>query len=82
MRRILAAALLAPALVAGSAAGAADLPRGGAYAGDYYAPPPAFSWQGFYLGVNGGYGFGAFQDGSEKLLGEPDGWLVGRDRRL
>jgi outer membrane immunogenic protein len=77
MKRILTAALLAPALLAGPAATAADLPRGGAYSGDYYAPPPEFSWQGFYLGVNGGYGFGAFRDGNDRLLGEPDGWLVG-----
>jgi outer membrane immunogenic protein len=75
MRRILLPALLASAL-AGPAC-AADLPRRSAPQMDYYSPSPAFSWQGFYLGINGGYGFGAFQDGSESVLGKPSGWLVG-----
>jgi outer membrane immunogenic protein len=61
-----------------SAAAAADLPT-------YEAPPaalpvPAFSWTGFYLGVDAGWGFGK----SEVNIGGPDdeefdvdGWLAG-----
>src|SRR5882757_4770180 len=42
-----------------SPSNAADLPRPYTKAPVYqpYAPPP-FTWQGFYIGVNGGYGWG------------------------
>jgi outer membrane immunogenic protein len=71
MKKFLLAALLAG--VATSAL-AADLPS-------HKAPPPpmpayapqAFSWTGFYIGVNGGYGFGS--DGKD--FGNPSGGLVG-----
>jgi outer membrane immunogenic protein len=59
MKRILIAAALAVA--AGGQALAADLPPAAApppRAPAAYAPPPLFSWTGFYLGINGGYGFG------------------------
>ena len=40
------------------AAAAADLPRPAPYyAPPVYAPPP-YLWSGFYVGVNGGGGFG------------------------
>ena len=49
---VFAAVLSAPAL-------AADLsPRAPQAAPVYQAPPQAFDWRGFYLGVNGGYGMG------------------------
>jgi outer membrane immunogenic protein len=63
------------ALCGASAALAADLPyRASAPA---YVPPPAFSWQGFYVGVHGGYGFGAFEAGGRSLFGSPTGGIVG-----
>jgi outer membrane immunogenic protein len=58
MRRFRCAALAAVAVISiASAASAADLP---AKAPMYTKAPmvaPAFSWTGFYIGVNGGYGW-------------------------
>ena len=55
----LCVALIGVATLAGAAA-AADLPR----APQPYAPPPAvyapvYNWAGFYIGINGGGGFGS-----------------------
>jgi len=56
-------ALIIPALIAtGVAASAAD----------YLPPPapvPAFTWTGFYIGVNGGYGNAAFEDATVTTSG-------------
>ncbi len=50
----------------GSAAHAADLPRKSV---PVLAPPvPMFVWTGFYVGLNGGYGFG---DGNTQTVGTP-----------
>jgi outer membrane immunogenic protein len=48
------AGLLAVTMAAPSSA--ADLPR--PYKSPVYAPPPVFSWTGFYVGINGGYAWG------------------------
>jgi outer membrane immunogenic protein len=73
--------LLAAALSLGLSSGlqAADL---SVRAPVYKAPPPpVFTWSGFYLGVNGGWGFGQsrFTDGSGDTTGNFDikGGLVG-----
>jgi outer membrane immunogenic protein len=68
---------LLAALMAGVATGAwaADLPT-------RKAPPapmpayvaPVFTWTGFYVGVNGGYGLGS---GASSAFGTPSGGLVG-----
>lgn len=54
--RALAAALLLCAPL--GAAGAADMRMAPAYKAPGYPAPVFFSWSGFYLGVNAGYGFG------------------------
>ncbi len=53
---------------------AADIPR---KAAPYYVAP--FSWSGFYIGINGGYGWGASNVTSAAPPGgpKPKGWLGG-----
>jgi outer membrane immunogenic protein len=73
MKRILLSAA-ALALLSGSHVLAADLPPAAApppRAPAAYAPPPLFSWTGFYLGINGGYGFG--QSGWTDVINGPTG---------
>ena len=53
-RKILAAFAGLMALAMASPSSAADLPR---KAPAYYVAP-FFSWSGFYVGINGGYGWG------------------------
>jgi outer membrane immunogenic protein len=77
--------LLCAAAQAVVSATAADLPRRSSAPRVEYDPPaPAYSWQGLYLGVNAGYGFGAFTDGNfnflgnpRRLFGGPSGGMVG-----
>ncbi len=73
------ACVIALAGVLGSSAFAADVP-----APVYKGPAPvyeapAFSWTGFYLGINGGYGFGKSDWSSAATTGsiDPQGALVG-----
>jgi len=76
MSKILVSA--AALLLLGGAALAADLP---AYEpAPTIAPPPAFSWTGFYAGLDAGWAWGD----AELAIGNPDdeefdvdGWLVG-----
>ena len=88
MRKILTAALLAGVATSAFAASAfaADLPtRKGPPPAPMYAPPP-FSWTGFYVGVNGGFGttdlrgnnFGPGAGvGPTSAFGSPSGGLIG-----
>ena len=57
MRKLLlaGASLLAVGVVSASAA---DLPARMPAKAPVYVPPMGYSWTGFYLGLNGGYGFG------------------------
>ena len=54
MRRLLL--LVATSLTMAAGASAADLPRTDQPRA-YYSDAPAWTWTGFYLGLNGGYGF-------------------------
>ncbi|MGJ0505837.1 MAG: outer membrane protein [Methylocystis sp.] len=76
------AASLASVLVAlfgVASASAADLPRRrAAPAPAYEPPPPAFLWNGFYAGVQGGWGFADFQgSGGRALVSGANGGLIG-----
>lgn len=76
IRTLLASVAFAVLALAG-AAQAADLPSRRAPNSDYYAPAPVFTWTGFYLGLNAGYGWGSFTNGAEQLFGKPSGFVGG-----
>ncbi len=78
MRQALLATMLAPFVLAATPVLSADLPhRAAPPPQDYYSPTPVSNWQGFYLGLNGGIGFGSFTDGGDRLLGSATGGLIG-----
>jgi len=61
-----------------SPAVAADLPsRHAAPTLDYYAPPPVFTWTGFYAGLNGDMGLGRASGGGDTAFGNLFGGLGG-----
>ena len=70
MKKVFLAALMAGVA---SSAMAADLPTRKAPPAPMTYAPPVFSWTGFYVGVNGGWG-GTSGGGN---LGSPTGGLVG-----
>lgn len=75
-RILLAACAVAIALVQPS--NAADLARPIYKAPPYYVAP--FSWTGFYVGINGGYGWGkadVSNTAGSFTTDNQDGWLVG-----
>jgi len=77
MLRSLAAGLGFLALAAASVpASAADLPRGSM---PYKAPAyvPAYNWSGFYLGINGGGGWGDSEWNGFGVSNSPSGGLIG-----
>ncbi|KRE02462.1 hypothetical protein ASE61_14295 [Bosea sp. Root670] len=77
MKKYLLASVAALGLVAAGAASAADLPsRKGPIAAPVYMPP-AFTWTGFYVGANAGYGWGNVNAGGFANVGDLDGFVGG-----
>ena len=79
MKRFMLAACagLMAATIAGPSS-AADLPRQ-SYKSPVYVGP-GFTWSGFYIGINGGYGWGdatATNALGTFSTGDQDGWLLG-----
>jgi outer membrane immunogenic protein len=78
MKKYLLSSVAALGLVAAGAASAADLPsRKGPVVAPVYAP--IFTWTGFYVGVNAGYGFGNYdvKGAVTNTIGDPDGFIGG-----
>lgn len=77
MRKLLLAGVALIALGTISAS-AADIPRGPAKA-PAYVPPPLYNWTGFYVGINGGGGWGRSDFSAPFASGSFDtsGGLVG-----
>jgi outer membrane immunogenic protein len=72
MKRSLLAILASTAMA--FPAFAADLPQSGE---PDYAPPPVFTWTGFYIGANAAFGFGSYTNGGNAYFGNADGGLFG-----
>ena len=80
MKKYLLASVAALGIVAAGAASAADLPsRKGPVAAPVYVP--AFTWTGFYVGANAGYGWGNVNTsswfGRSVSIGDLDGFVGG-----
>ena len=60
MRKLTLSLLAFAAVFAAGTANAADLPR---KAPPMVVPAPVFSWTGFYIGINGGYGWADTKNG-------------------
>lgn len=77
MRKTPLACAIAPFALAATTALAADLPPRYAPQPDYLSPTPIARWQGFYAGINAGYGFSSFDNGGNVFFGTPSGGMIG-----
>lgn len=76
MKKYLLATVAALGIVAAGAASAADLPsRKGPIAAPVYVP--VFTWTGFYVGANAGYGWGNVNADGFANVGDLDGFVGG-----
>jgi len=76
MKKYLLSGVAALGLLAAGAASAADLPsRKGPVVAPVYVP--AFTWTGFYVGANAGYGFGNVNANGFANVGDLDGFVGG-----
>lgn len=70
----------APLILAATYSNAADLPARYTPPPPYVSQPPAFTWTGFYVGVNAGYGWNAQNDRMLRMPGgrsDANGGFVG-----
>lgn len=77
MKTRLILAGIAALLMAPLAAQAADLPQPSYKAQPGILAPAYANWTGFYVGINGGYGFGTSKWDSPAISPSPKGGLVG-----
>ena len=76
MKKFLLSGVAALGLVAAGAASAADLPsRKGPVVAPVYVP--VFTWTGFYVGANAGYGWGNVNANGFANVGDLDGFVGG-----
>ena len=68
---------IAALTIAASSALAADLPTRKPAPAPVFIAPPAFSWSGLYVGVNGAYNWGSFSGSGSGLLANPKGGMLG-----
>lgn len=80
MKRSMILGVVMAALAAGQATGrasAADLSPAPAPVVKAPVAAPVFSWTGFYIGGNAGYGWGSGQDALGSAGVDPSGWIAG-----
>jgi outer membrane immunogenic protein len=68
---------MAALIAAPIAANAADLGPAPSYKAPAYVAPSYFSWSGFYVGINGGYGFGESKWDAPPITLGPSGVVAG-----
>ncbi len=74
--KLILAGMTAALLAAPLGARAADLPHP-LYKAPAYVGPAAANWTGFYVGINGGYGFGTSDWDIPAVSPDPSGYLAG-----
>ncbi len=72
-RHLIRSGFAAAALLLAPLAHAADMSR----SPPVFGAPPVANWSGFYIGINGAYGFGTSDWSFPAVSASPDGWLVG-----
>lgn len=77
MKKIISSGVAVAALLVAAPAFAADLQQPYPTKAPVIAPAPVFSWTGFYIGANAGYGWGSGEGAADVLGLNPDGFIGG-----